>query len=106
MQMWNDGELLLVLCVIVLSVENNFERPQLIIVLMKQMWKTAYQRDTVNKATAETHLQVWRCLLFSVQFAFDSGGAGSLFAVIKLWDIHLHFSVLSGGLLPTLVLMN
>lgn len=55
MQIWNSGELLLVLGIIVLSLENNFERPQMIIVLMKQMWKTAYQPDTVKKAAAETY---------------------------------------------------
>lgn len=49
MQIWNSGELLLVLGVIVLSLENSFERLQMIIVLMKQMWKTAYQTDTVKK---------------------------------------------------------
>lgn len=34
---------------IVLSLENNFEKLQMIIVLMKQMWKTAYQTGTVKK---------------------------------------------------------
>jgi len=40
MQIRNSGELLLVLGKIVLSLENNFERPQVINVLMKQIWKT------------------------------------------------------------------
>lgn len=42
MQIWNSAELLLVLSIIVLSLENNFKKPQMIIVLMKQMWRTAY----------------------------------------------------------------
>lgn len=35
MQIWNSGELLLVLGMIVLSLENNFERLQMMSVLMK-----------------------------------------------------------------------
>lgn len=64
MQIWNSGELLLVLGIIVLSLENNFERPQMMIVLMKQMWKTVYQPDTVKKAAAETYRNEGVC--FSV----------------------------------------
>lgn len=104
MQIWNSRELLLVLGVIVLSLESDFKRLQLIIVLMKQ--KPAYSPDSKRKEAAESYLQRWRCLLFSVQLVFVYGCAGSLSAVIKVWESHLNSSALSGILLPTPVLMH
>lgn len=106
MQIWNSGELLLVLGIIVLSLENNFERPQMMIVLMKQMWKTVYQPDTVKKKSSSRDLKKWGCLLFGVQLVFVSGGAGSLSAGLKVWESHLNSSVVSGSLHPSPVFMN
>lgn len=50
-QMWNSGDLLLGLGMIVLSIENDFQRPQKLIVLMKQTYKK-YTCQTEKKTAA------------------------------------------------------